>query len=143
MSTTELAELELLLERVLPDPIGFAERVFEQYLKRLGPLEPHASGDVLGVDVREHQVLQDRSVLLAAALGACECWGERADCTDCGGKGTPGWLEVEPVLFAEFVQPALARNGSSGEPTDHTAATEDWDDEGSTTMGEKDDRRVR
>ena len=37
MSTAELNAVEALLERVLPDPRGFAERVFSQLVERVAP----------------------------------------------------------------------------------------------------------
>ena len=68
-------------------------------------------------------------MLLAAALGACECWGLRANCDLCWGQGSAGWIQPDPELFEEFVQPAIARR--SGIPADehdqHGSARPDED----------------
>jgi hypothetical protein len=53
--------------------------------------------------------LASTNVLLAAALGACECWGLRAECDLCQGRGSAGWAEPVAELFYEFVGPAIAR----------------------------------
>ena len=36
-----------------------------------------------------HEDLVDRDRVLAAALGACLCWGHDIDCAVCQGAGTP------------------------------------------------------
>ena len=51
--------------------------------------------------------LEARNGALAAALGACDCWGEQADCAVCQGAGMPGWALPERRLFLKFVSPAL------------------------------------
>jgi hypothetical protein len=51
----------------------------------------------------------DISLLLSAALGACECWGLQADCGLCGGRGSAGWTRPDPELFEEFVRPAIEK----------------------------------
>jgi hypothetical protein len=51
--------------------------------------------------------LFERDCALAAALGACDCWGELARCPICHGAGTPGWALPDRQLFAEYVHPAL------------------------------------
>lgn len=51
--------------------------------------------------------LEDRNSALAAALGACDCWGEEADCAVCQGAGMPGWALPERRMFLKFVSPAL------------------------------------
>jgi hypothetical protein len=51
--------------------------------------------------------LLDRDAALAAALGACDCWGEDADCPICRGLGAPGWELPDRRLFATYVRPAL------------------------------------
>jgi len=124
MVTTELDEVQALLDRVLPDPAGFAQRLAVQVMARWGePAGPAARAfytDVTAEEstpattvitpdwaVREEPPV-DMSLLLAAALGACECWGMRADCDACQGHGSAGWTEPDPDLFAEFVQPAVA-----------------------------------
>ena len=49
----------------------------------------------------------DRDAALAAALGACDCWGKQADCPICSGAGRPGWALPDRRLFATYVRPAL------------------------------------
>jgi hypothetical protein len=123
MSTTELGELEALLERVLPDPRGFAERVFEQIMERLSVQPSDAATPVIdSYDAAAHQALMDRNVILAAAVGACDCWGFEADCPVCGGAGGAGWTEPDAGLFGEFVEPAVRRIADSFGTESHTEA---------------------
>ena len=90
MSATELEEVQALLERVLPDPRGFAGRLLQQAVTQYGlvaepaPTAFYAAEDVTsGEDVivadqwAADQPPVDTNILLAAALGACECWGLR------------------------------------------------------------------
>lgn len=107
MSTTELHDLEALLERALPDPRNFINRVLEQLLDRVSTETPQGHTVVAGYDATLHQRLEDRNAVLAAALGACECWGEERDCPVCGGAGTSGWVPPDPVLYDEYVSPAV------------------------------------
>jgi hypothetical protein len=123
MSATELQEVQALLERVLPDPAGFAQRLALQVVTQWGQAaEPGAAytastaEDVTaGVTVTTpdqravDETPADTNILLAGALGACECWGLRAECGVCGGKGSSGWTQPEPELFEEFVGPAITR----------------------------------
>lgn len=52
---------------------------------------------------------------LSAALGSCEnCWGEDAECDQCGGRGSPGWRPSNPRLFQLYVQPCLDKRKSAG-----------------------------
>jgi hypothetical protein len=111
MSTSELADLERLLVRVLPDPMGFAERVFQELVGRLavdspadGPPMTAASGEPT-----VQEVLADRNVLLAAALGACTCWGQDPNCPLCLGEGSAGWTQPDRRLYQEYVEPASLR----------------------------------
>jgi hypothetical protein len=55
----------------------------------------------------EHQVLIDRNVLVAAAVGACDCWGDDLDCSFCAGAGGPAWITPDRRLFVEYVYPAV------------------------------------
>ena len=48
-----------------------------------------------------------RVTILAAALGACDCWGEELHCPFCEGYGVPGWVTPDRRLFAELVYPAV------------------------------------
>jgi hypothetical protein len=139
MAATELEEVRALLKRILPDPNAFAQRLLLQLTSQLGQsADPNAgdfgstakafytaaaaynaSGDDGDDGAGDIVVTPERStdaeppgatnLLLAGALGACECWGLRADCDLCRGHGSAGWTEPIPELFDEFVGPALAR----------------------------------
>jgi hypothetical protein len=124
VSTTELDEVQTLLERVLPDPSGYAQRLLQQAVTRWGQgagspattfytTYATASVDDDGDGGPEPSAgddpLTDTNLLLAAALGACECWGLRASCDLCEGHGTAGWTEPDPALFDELVMPAVIR----------------------------------
>jgi hypothetical protein len=132
MAVTELEEVQALLERVLPDPSGFAQRLLLQVMAQFGQsAEPGAGGFDSGARAFYTAATEDdatasnivitpeppaadeassgTNLLLAAALGACECWGLRADCDVCRGRGSAGWTEPVPELFYEFVGPAIAR----------------------------------
>lgn len=132
MSATELDELRALMERVLPDPAGYAQRLLLQVMTQFGPgADAGASGFYQGASAfysaaadedvpagemvitpdqpARNEMPVDTNILLAAALGACECWGLRASCHLCHGLGTAGWTEPVPELFDEFVSPAIAR----------------------------------
>jgi hypothetical protein len=131
MRTTELEEVQALLGRVLPDPTGFAQRLLLQVMARWGQsAEPGASAffpaantfytaaTAEDVTTTESVITPDQptadetridtNMLLAAALGACECWGLRPDCHLCRGRGAPGWTQPDLELFEEFVGPAIA-----------------------------------
>ena len=125
MSTTELDEVQALLEHVLPDPSGYAQRLMVQAMTRWGnsarpqeagafypppPYEPPDSGTVIpaGRDSTDDPAI-NTNLLLAAALGACECWGLDAACGVCLGYGTAGWTVPDLELFEEFVQPAITK----------------------------------
>jgi hypothetical protein len=125
MSATELEEVQALLERVLPDPSGFAQRLLQQVVAQWGQsAEPgarafHTAATAEGVRTSATVIPPDQpaadetpvdtNLLLAAALGACECWGLRADCRICRGQGSSGWTKPEPELFEELVGPAITR----------------------------------
>ncbi|HXW47267.1 MAG TPA: hypothetical protein VEL03_20910 [Streptosporangiaceae bacterium] len=132
MAATEFEEVQALLERILPDPSGFAQRLLLQVMARWGEVAGHGSStfnpdasafyteaepeDVTasGIVITPDQPTAENSTLntnlvLAAALGACECWGLRADCHLCWGQGSAGWTEPVPELFDEYVAPAIAK----------------------------------
>jgi hypothetical protein len=124
MSATELDEVQALLEHVLPDPAGYAQRLALQVMTQwgqsagspAGASHPSAAapdimrGDIIiPPDPPDPEPAVDINLLLAAALGACECWGLSSDCVSCRGYGSVGWTTPDPELFEEFVQPALAR----------------------------------
>jgi hypothetical protein len=133
MGMTELDEIQALLDRVLPDPSGFAQRLMVQAMARWGqsassgaspfyrgangvytagaPERTKAGKTVVSPDeVIVDEAPVDINLLLAAALGACECWGLRQQCPMCSGQGSSGWIQPDAELFTEFVQPAVARS---------------------------------
>jgi hypothetical protein len=132
MAATELEQLQALLERVLPDPTGFAQRLLLQLMAQFGQSsEPSVSAfnssarafytaatedgaTASNIVITPEQPVVDEpsagtNLLLAAALGACECWGLRDDCDLCQGRGSAGWTEPIPELFDEYVGPAIAK----------------------------------
>ena len=120
MNATELDEVEALLDRVLPDPRGFAERLFQQVLTRLAGVAesaPTIDGESLTITDPEtvdsesdpQELLPYADLVLAAALGACDCWGSLPECAVCQGEGSSGWTQPDPELFREYVRPALER----------------------------------
>lgn len=122
MAATELDEIQALLERVRPDPTGFAQRLLVQVMARFGDVpEPdptiyYAENDDPAITVPVEPVFYpgpevevDTNMVLAAALGACRCWGLRADCQVCAGRGCTGWATPDRELFDELIQPAVAR----------------------------------
>lgn len=112
MSGSELAQLESLLSRALPDPRGFADRVLEQLLERLAATSPVASPVTIVRDVPVRPG-GDQEVLLAAALGACDCWGLDDACDLCAGEGGPGWADPDEELYEELVAPAVRRRAGT------------------------------
>ncbi|WNG53470.1 hypothetical protein F0U59_00715 [Archangium gephyra] len=54
--------------------------------------------------------IAERNAALAAACGACTCFGE-PHCLDCGGEGKPGWQRPDESLFRQYVAPVLERLG--------------------------------
>ena len=134
MSASELAELEAFLVKVLPDPMGFVERVMGGRLANAPPTV-EAPIVVPGYEVADREALVDHNVLLAGALGACDCWGQDADCRICSGQGSSGWVEPNTALYDEYVAPAVrqvqagdampgskAAPRSDPEPTDEAPA---------------------
>ena len=126
MSVTELEEVQALLERVLPDPRGFAGRLLQQAMTQYGQFAPPAAaayyaaataeddampgdGIIVTDEWAEGETPPDISLLLTAALGACECWGLSARCDLCQGDGSAGWTDPDPELFDEYVRPAVDR----------------------------------
>jgi hypothetical protein len=131
MNGTELQDVQALIERVLPDPTGFAQRLLLQLMAQFGQsAEPGANAfdasanafytaaeeDMTASEIvitperpSAYEAPGSTNMLLAAALGACECWGLQADCNLCWGRGSAGWTEPVPELFDEFIGPAIAR----------------------------------
>jgi hypothetical protein len=116
MSATELAQVEALLQRILPDPAGFGERVFQQLMDRLGtelPLGDSPNAGPTNGSVADEGPA-DRNLLLAAAVGACDCWGEDPSCPICSGEGSAGWTEPDTRLYDEYIKPAVLRAKPEG-----------------------------
>ncbi len=109
MSTSELSEVEALLDKVLPNPMGFAERVIEQVLDRLATNVPGNDAPVMVATYESRANDADQNELLAAALGACDCWGHDPACATCLGEGSAGWIPPDRGLYEEYVAPANAR----------------------------------
>ena len=119
--TSELAAVEALLMKVLPDPMGFAERVLGELAERLAGASPTGIPSVVpSYESAAHDALVDRNLLLAAALGACTCWGDDPDCADCSGAGRVGWVPPDPQLYDEYVAPAVRR---AAEPSANASVT--------------------
>jgi hypothetical protein len=161
MSTTELDQVQALIERVLPDPGGFAQRLLMQAMARWGQAagpgaaasEPRtsafytvaASEDAMTSETvmrPEHPAPAgppvDTNMLLAEAVGACECWGLKADCRICQGQGSAGWNQPDPTLFEEFVGPAMTKlpGGLASDEQRHGAAKTDENHHYQTAPGE-------
>lgn len=123
MSTTELDEVVTLLERILPDPTAYGERLLQQVVLRWaespGSSRTVVPGEASTGDPPLAPVEDDPTetaatptdvqTLLASALGACDCWGLQETCPTCGGDGFPGWSDPDVALFQEYVGPAAAR----------------------------------
>jgi hypothetical protein len=133
MTVGEGLNVDALMNGVGADPGALIDRVLQQVLQRLvsqgvlaGSTGAASPQDVLaeaiggwvtrmldpGADGRSGSYLDwdellDRNNALAAAVGACDCWGEDRDCAFCDGQGTPGWVRPDGELFAEYVDPAV------------------------------------
>lgn len=71
------------------------------------PAEATADDDPPPERSIEEDEFVERDSLLAAAVGACDCWGERADCPFCEGDGSAGWIRPDKQLFTTYVYPAV------------------------------------
>jgi hypothetical protein len=137
MAAGNTPELGPLLAHVANDPIGMAGRVLQQTMDRLASDEAIAGNGEMAADelvaaalgnrlarfltdrndeADDYAELAARDAALAAALGACECWGADADCPACGGAGEPGWMLPDSRLFAHYVHPAVQAVIDSGTP---------------------------
>jgi hypothetical protein len=163
MSTAELDEVQALLEHVLPDPGGYAQRLLLQVMTRWG--QAAGSGTATSypganafytttalndVTVDEPVVTPEQPtdseapidirMLLAAALGACDCWGLQPDCQICQGHGFTGWTQPDLELFAEFVRPVVEKLSSSandGQEQNDTTKVGKGDQDHQTSEGLK------
>jgi hypothetical protein len=142
MSRTELEDIQALLERVLSEPRAFAGRLVQQAITEYGPFtEPATTAFYTAVaeDLTASETVivpdewsadetpLDTNALLAAALGACECWGLREACHMCQGRGSAGWAQPDPELFEEFVRPAISRLSATPARGHHDPAKAEQD----------------
>ncbi|GAA0713161.1 hypothetical protein Drose_15665 [Dactylosporangium roseum] len=139
----ELDDVMALLAQVLADPAVFAERLAEQAVTRFAQgggaggsgLDASRVFDAAGAAGYEPTHNSDTNVLLAAALGACDCWGSRVGCPACHGEGSPGWIAPDVALFQKFVGPAVEKLSVTGIDDDQAATTDD-DSRVGTSRGE-------
>lgn len=54
---------------------------------------------------RQNGFLADKNAMLAAAFGACMCWGEKENCANCHGRGRPGFYPPELALLKTLLKP--------------------------------------
>ena len=134
MTGGESVDLNELIEQIRSDPISVVGAIIQQVLDQAAPGEgartpgadvlatPHditapTEGDdglappVIGLDqgrlLQTYEGLAHQNSTLAAALGACDCWGEIAECPICNGVGVSGWVVPDARLFAAYVNPAM------------------------------------
>ena len=92
-----------------------------------------ASGAVAAIEATASDLdveeLLARNSDLAAAVGACDCWGDDTTCPYCEGVGTPGWMPPDRRLFAQYVYPAV-RSLRTGRHRHRTRATHDNNQKG-------------
>src|SRR5262249_38720216 len=101
--------------------MGFAQRLLQQAVTQWAEVAPAASGGPGGIpgdygpavtvfhERGSDETRANITVLLASALGACDCWGLEPDCTLCHGEGSAGWSQPDGELFQEYVGPAVDR----------------------------------
>jgi hypothetical protein len=81
--------------------------------------------DVVVID--DYEQLVERNGELAAAVGACDCWGQHPECPICEGEGAPGWVPPEKKPFTTYVYPAVRAVSRRRRPTgDQTEVAEQW-----------------
>lgn len=85
-------------------------------------------GTYIGALISDYNELKERNSALAAALGACTCFGHDDECEECAGEGTPGWAMPRQEEFAEYVRPALARIRNA-RTTNRPIASQNTDDD--------------
>jgi len=56
---------------------------------------------------RERVLLRESNRIIAAALGACDCWGADEGCPRCRGAGAPGYLIPVEEAFVSLIVPLL------------------------------------
>jgi hypothetical protein len=84
---------------------------------------------------RVHRFVLGQNAELAAACGACVCWGHPR-CPTCHGEGGPGWRAPDPERFTKYIEPALRRLGLLADETTGVAGN------GSTSLEGDDHGRV-
>jgi hypothetical protein len=117
--------LGALLGHGMADYLELAQRVITQLVDRIADEHAFTDSDeptgeriatALGnrlarvvLDEEEaaarYDLLVERNIALASALGACDCWGDDGGCAVCDGDGRPGWLPPDAQLFAVYVGP--------------------------------------
>jgi hypothetical protein len=109
----ELARTEAVADGTPPDEliaVALGNRLARMVADDRLPGAPRAIGPgSAGADLDDPFVdeLLERNLALAAALGACDCWGQERNCPICDGVGGPGWLPPDRQLFAAYVYPAM------------------------------------
>jgi hypothetical protein len=97
-----------LLGPLAPNAIELVDRVLQQARDQLAGDGASAAGANGSSDqLRHYEELLERNSVLAAALGACDCWGQDVACPFCNGVGGPGWVRPDERLFGSYVRPAL------------------------------------
>ena len=51
--------------------------------------------------------LKNKNAELAAACGACVCWGENLRCGICHGQGRAAWQSPDEEMFIAYIKPVL------------------------------------
>ena len=82
-------------------------KIFEAYDSDNSNTDADTERDLDPDFVANYEELAERNSALAAALGACDCWGEQDFCDVCHGNGRPGWMLPDRRLFSYFVRPAI------------------------------------
>ncbi|WP_375769425.1 hypothetical protein NR798_00665 [Archangium gephyra] len=78
------------------------------------------------LDFAAYESVVERNAELAAACGACACFGQ-PHCPDCGGEGKPGWQMPDASLFRMYVAPVLERLGAPlDEEEPHHRPSSSW-----------------
>jgi hypothetical protein len=108
--------VETLRNQAAGDPrMGAMLQMMEQQQASTTPRDPSRAQRIRDSirEMREELVeLHQRNEDLADALGACPtCWGRVKHCSECRGRGRPGWREPDPELFEEFVAPVINKRG--------------------------------
>jgi hypothetical protein len=142
MSAADTPDMDSPAAAATFDPASLFPRVVQQFLQEIlgggSPADPPADGtespedqvarSITGwltqmfrgtpeeepsLSMLDWDELLDRNSALAAAVGACDCWGDDPDCGFCEGEGVPGWATPDEEFFGTYVSPALAAMSSS------------------------------